>query len=488
MHWLNKAYLLAVERFLNGPGTSVERLFFRLVMSGYTFSLNSAPQEGKIVKKLVFVLLGLVLSFNFAFARDWFVSAERGRGKKGTIEEPAGDLGNIISRLENGDRIFIAAGVYTGRGGNGHDNIDLAVEIYGGFSDDFSMRDPWGAYKTIFSGENPSQNFSTQARLAIDASEVGTKLMEARGQETAHKVVVDGIIINNADRNHYADPNNPVLMKRPAGNGFAPTPESGGLIVSTGINSEIIVNNVVVINTAPTVGAFTFFPGRDAVVTVTNNAAINNTGVGFHLSKSQLGSNESDYPHYTFENNISIFNEKHDPIATYGGSSVMVEGGTLVEMRYNVFAMNDYYAIDNASRNYTLIATDNLIFGNAIADYLEFSTKMSVYDMEDWADWVEEAWDNDIEPVSFGISDGWLTSYFAREVIDRAAAEQDVQVIDSWQNDMRAAFGLNLQGTDLNVDSDVWLPRLELEDAFNAIGIYRDSYGTYYPEAAASGF
>ncbi len=440
------------------------------------------------MKKIIVGLTVLAFCLNTAFARDWFVSAERGRGKKGTLEEPAADLGNIISQLENGDRVFIAEGIYMGRAGAGSDSMKVAVEIYGGFSDDFSTRDPWGAHKTILTGENGSKNFSSGPRLAIDASEVGTKLMEARGQETAHKVVVDGLIIDHGPRNRYKDPNNPVLMVRPGGSGFAPSPEIGGLIVSTGINSEIIVNNVVVLNTAPTVGAFTFFPGRDAIVTVSNNAAINNTGVGFHLSKSFFGDNPDNFPRYTFENNMSIFHEKHDPIATYGGSSVMVEAATHVEMRYNIFAMNDYYGVDNARRNYTLVMTDNLVFGNAFADYLEFSTNMSIEEMEDWAEWVEEAWDNSIEPVNFGLPEQWLELYLARSVIDRAAAEQNIQAIEGWQNDVRSILGLNLQGNDMTIDSDVWLPRLGIDDAFVAIGVYRDIYGPYYPQAGPFGF
>ncbi len=36
-----------------------------------------------------------------------------------------------------------------------------------------------------------------------------------------------------------------------------PTPESGGLVISTGINSTVVVQNVIVVNTAPTQGAFT---------------------------------------------------------------------------------------------------------------------------------------------------------------------------------------------------------------------------------------
>ena len=76
----------------------------------------------------------------------------------------------------------IAEGEYKGRGASGVDEIELAVSVIGGFSPDFSKRDPWGAHKTIFTGEHNSKNFKTQTRLSIDTTKTATKLMEVRGR------------------------------------------------------------------------------------------------------------------------------------------------------------------------------------------------------------------------------------------------------------------------------------------------------------------
>ena len=116
-----------------------------------------------------------------------------------------------------------------------------------------------------------------------------------------------------------------------------PTPESGGLVISTGITSTVVVQNVVVVNTAPTQGAFAFFPGRAAEVTIRNNVAVNNTGVGFHLGKSFVGDDPSEYPNYAFENNISVFNEKHDPFGNIGGSGILLESETNVSITGSIF-------------------------------------------------------------------------------------------------------------------------------------------------------
>lgn len=432
-------------------------------------------QAYKIV--LVVVMIGFI---SIGFARDWYISAENGKGKTGSIEKPAKDLGNIISKLEPGDVIHITGGTYLGRGENGHDDINMPVEIYGGYDETFENRDPWGVSKTIFTGVHNSDNFDTSYRLAIDTTDYGTKLKEARGEPTEHTVVVDGIIFDNGPRNFYGGDGAKIIRMGTAGD--TPTPESGALVVTTGINSTMVIANNIALNTAPTQGVFSLKPGRAAAVTVSNNAAINNTGIGFHLSKSFSANDPANYPVFTMENNISILNEKHDPIATYGGSGVMLESETYVTMTGNIFAMNDYYGIDNARRAKEVIMNENLIFANAISDYLEFDTKIDLTDIEDWSDLMDEASDNVGDFVEFGFSEEFAATYMARAMIDRNAAEEDVQAVDSWSNDVRSIFGLNLEGTSISIDSDVWLPRMELDDAMNVLGRYMDdSFGVYTP-------
>jgi len=405
--------------------------------------------------------------------------SEAGSGRNATLERPARDLGNIVSELEPGDVVCITGGVYRGRADSGADLIEVPISIYGGFSPDFTSRDPWGAHRTIFTGMHNAQNFSTDYRLTIDTSEFATKLMAARGVDTVHTVVVDGIIFDNADRNYYGDDGARIIRQGTPSD--TPTPESGGLYIRTGITSTVDVRNNLVVNTAPTQGAISLFPGAAAQVTVSNNVAVNNTGAGFHLGTNIAAMNPDDYPRYSFTNNISVFNEKHDAFGTFGGSSIIVESGTLVEMRNNVFAYNDNYGIDNAKRADDLIIVDNVITGNAQADYLEFDTKIGLNDMADWAEYIDEGWDNVALDLPFGISQEWGRLYGARNVIDRNAAEAEVQVVDAWYNQVRSFFGWNLVGTDIDADSAVWLPRMSLDDAFAVAVTVDGRYGVTRP-------
>ncbi|MBU1699747.1 MAG: right-handed parallel beta-helix repeat-containing protein [Candidatus Eisenbacteria bacterium] len=431
------------------------------------------------MKRMLICCIALLLAgasmFESADARDWYVSAATGKGKAGTIEKPAKDLGNIISLLADGDRIFIAEGTYPGRGENGHDGITVPVEIYGGWDANFKQRDPWGAHRTILSGSNKSANWDGGYRLSIDLSKWR--------KNAEHRIVVDGIIVDNGDRNRYAtEAQNKIIRSANPKNGEMPTPESGGISVAPWKLGDAVIRNCIVMNTAPTDGAFSIWGHQSSEMVIENNLAINNTGNGFSLHTSWHPREGQDIPIFTFKNNTSLFNEKHDAMATYGGAALKLESDTQVTATDCVFAFNDYYGVDNAKRAQGVILSANAFAGNLRADYLEFDTKMNLDVLEDEAENLDEAEENVAAEFQIPIPADWTAKYAARVVIDRNAAEADVQAIGGWENSVRSILGLNLQGTDLKIDTDVWLPRLGLEDGIKAgSSKYATLYGCQNP-------
>lgn len=413
----------------------------------------------KHYRTLTVAALATLMLAPTTFARDWYVSAELGKGKTGSKEKPASDLGNIISKLEAGDRVFIAGGTYLGRGDNGHDLINVPVEIYGGYDDSFSQRDPWGAHRTILSGENLSKNWEGDYRLKIDLSKY--RKIEK------HKVVVDGLIFDNAGRNQYTD-DSQINIKRKAdpATGKNPTPESGGLQIKPWKDGDVFVRNCVVVNTAPTDGAFSIWGHENSKITIDNNLAINNTGNGFSLLTQWHPRDGRGQAEFTFTNNTSLLNEKHDAFATYGGSALKLESDCIVNASNNILAFSDYYAVDNARQAKGVILNNNVIAASMQGDYLEFDTVMSAEDMEDEAEHLDEADGNlAVDDLKMPLPQAWSAAYMARSVIDRNSAEADVKVENTGANALRSMLGLNLQGTDLKIDSEVWLPRLQLDDA-----------------------
>jgi len=376
------------------------------------------------------------------------------------VGKPAKDLGDIIAKLDDGDRVFIAEGVCHGRGKNGHDGIDKPVEIHGEFAEDFSKRDPWGEHKTILSGTNTTEDWVQGYRLSIDLS-------KRRDLRSKHKVVVDGLIVDNGPRNRYRDETEAKIIRMAdPKTGKNPTPGFGGISVAVTKQGDITIRNCIVLNTASTGGgAIAAWGSEKSQVIVENNVACNNTGYGFFLHSGFHPDELERMPQITFRNNMSVFNSKPDLGASHGGSALKVDTATRVTAEWNVFAFNDDYGVDNSKQAKKFTLNNNLFVTNFRADYLEFDTKMDVDEIEDEADKLDEAEGNvATDKLHPKVSKPWATKCLSRQVVDRNTKEDDVKVVKSATNELRSILGLPLQGTSLGEYSDAWLPRILIDD------------------------
>lgn len=428
------------------------------------------------------LLVAISSASDLTAQRDWYVSATRGKGKKGTIEKPAKDLGNIVKKLSPGDTIYIAAGTYVGRGENGHDKIEVPVRIMGGYSDDFSTRDPFGKHQTVMTGKNIAKNFAGRARLEIYCNRMRD------GAE--FPIVVDGVIVDNGPRNQYGGKSGMVLKRRyqPATQANA-SPDTPGIAIWGHTGGRIVVQNSIVMNCGPAGrrGSLEIKAVKGSKVTIRNNLVVNNTS-GIATLAAWHGSGEG-VPSFDIENNTVLFTWKYDPIATHGGDCFRTEK-VRSTLSNNVFGYGDYYGINNQSggdfENLTLI--NNAFCGNLMADYLEFNTKMAIGDMEDEAEKLSDAEDNvNIKLSGIKVNESWSKYYAARNVIDRMKAEESVQALDTFTNDLRSMLGLPLIGGKLDVNSSVWMHRFPLEDALRIARTAIDGRGcsTPQPDAAA---
>ncbi len=411
----------------------------------------------------------------------WYVSAANGKGKQGTKEAPVRDLSVIAPGLSPGDTVLIAGGTYLGRADNGSDQISVTCKILGGWNNDFTARDPWGATRTIFSGDNKTRNWNFNARLWLNC----------RGQKTPGDIVVDGILVDNGGRNYYSrDEGSKILRKANPSTGNNATPESPGIHIDTPRGGTATIKNCIVMNTAPTggTGAIYAFGNENSTLTITNNLVINNTGTGIHCVSSWHPRDGKGLPKFTVAENSVLFSWKYDPIATHGGSSLKMDTDTLVTANNNVFAFNDYYDVDNVKKSKDLTLKNNL-FGIALAgDYQEFSTVIDLKSIDEQAQLLsKDSGGNVREKVELQLDPTWAASYAQRTVIDRNQAEAEVGAKDSRANELRAMLGLNLQGNNIKADSDVWLHRLSLEDAVKA-GSTKVSgkYGCQNPATSAA--
>ncbi|MFH1998730.1 MAG: hypothetical protein ABIK28_03570 [Planctomycetota bacterium] len=95
----------------------------------------------------------------------------------------------------------------------------------------------------------------------------------------------------------------------------------------------------------------------------------------------------------------------------------------------------------------------------------------------------DDSGDNVAPEIKVPVSKEWAALYAGRVMIDRNAAAADVQAQKTKLNGLRGILGLPLQADDLNVDSPVWLPLMQVDDALKAgMEKYKDRYGCARPQ------
>jgi hypothetical protein len=402
---------------------------------------------------------------NFSNAgRDWYISRNTGSGQLGTKERPAKDLGNIIHHLKPNDVIHIAEGIYMSKGKRGSDEINVPVKIYGGYDTTFSTRDPWDLHKTIFTGVNEYMKLTTP-RLYIRTDQQ----REKNGQlSQGSEILVDGIIFDNGPRNRYHH-NKGLAIRRKASpkSGQNPSPESGGIVIVGSKYTNIAVQNCVVMNTAPTEGAISVRVFKGGKGLIQNNFCINNTGYGIHARTGYVGNDKSLVPVFMIKNNTSLFNWKHDAIASYGGNALALDQYLVATLENNVFGFGHQGGV--YSKGAELTMNNNLFTGNSKYDYKEVNAMMKVEDILDESEKLNQYSEgNESALIKIAVAERWATIYASRIEISRADVDASVRASNSGANQLRSMLGMNLQGNSVKMDAEVFLPIITIEEALPA--------------------
>ena len=388
---------------------------------------------------------------------DYYVSQTNGKGRKGTKVEPAKDLAAITALLKPGDRVHIAAGVYTSKTDRSTDIIEVPVSIFGGYSEDFNTRDPWGKFRTVLSGVNDYNKAETTERLAI--------LTDKKFRNWEGTVTVDGIIVDNGPRNRYKTDKRQLLLRKASPSaGRSATPGHAGIKVRVGAGTNVEVTNCVVINTASSQGAIEVQIGTGGKSNISNNLIVNNTGEGIYCkTNSHSATNMAEF---TVTNNTVLFNWTADAIASYGGSSLMMDAYCKVVAENNVFGFGDAGGVNNVKKCKDLTLNNNLFFGHGAFDYREFRSDMPLEEVEDYAEFLNpNSSGNYSKKVSLPVAKDWAKLYFSRTKITRAEVDAAVKVSNSGENQLRSILGLPLQGSSVSMDADIWLHQMNLDDA-----------------------
>ncbi|HMQ00554.1 MAG TPA: DUF1565 domain-containing protein, partial [Cyclobacteriaceae bacterium] len=125
-----------------------------------------------------------------------YVSPAGNNSNDGTDKAaPMKELDKALAKAEDGDRINMAEGTYTGTFGVGYWEIEKAVQIYGGYKSDFSDRNPF-KYLTVM--QPPVDAFDKSAnRNVIDM------------KKPLNGVVVDGLVFDGGLKTPYSNDPDP---------------------------------------------------------------------------------------------------------------------------------------------------------------------------------------------------------------------------------------------------------------------------------------
>ncbi len=410
--------------------------------------------------------------------REWYVSQTNGSGQLGTKEKPARDLGNIIHHLKPNDVIYIAAGTYTSKGGRGADEINVPVKIYGGYNEAFTKRDPWGSTQTIFTGTNEYMKL-TDARLYIRTDQQ----RESNGQlSTGSEIIVDGIVFDNGPRNRYHEDKDLAIRRSASPNsGHNPSPESGGVVIVASKYTNVTVKNCVIMNCAPTEGALSVRIFHAATALIQNNLCINNTGYGIHIRSGYTGSDPKLVPHFIVSNNTSLFNWKHDAVASYGGDALAIDQYLTATIQNNVFGFGHMGGVYNKGSKITM--NNNLFTGNSKYDYKEINAKMNVEYLLDESTLLDlNSEGNMAAMIQIPVGERWANIYASRVEVSREEVDASVHASNSGANQLRSMLGLNLQAAGTTLDAEVFLPKMELSEGLPAGSLPWDGKGCQKPQ------
>lgn len=387
---------------------------------------------------------------------DYYIRPD-GRGKDATKESPAKDIAAIAMQLKAGDVVHVASGIYTSKADQSSDVFIVPISIIGGYSPDFNTRDPWGKYKSVFSGTNDISKGLTTERIGI--------LTDKGYKDWGGTITIDGIIIDNGARNYYSDAKEEFIRRKASPEkGMNPTPNTPGIKIRTGSATKVVIKNCVITNTAPTQGALDVQVGKDGMAQIENNLIVNNTGEGIMCKSNHHGS--TGQPSYLLKNNTILFSWKHDAVASFGGNSIMFDNALSLVAENNVFGFSDFGGVNNVKQCKTVTLKNNLFVGHKKYDYQEFGTGLKLDELEDYANYItRESGNNYSQEIKIDINKAWAEKYFGRVEISRAEVDAAAKVSNSGANQLRAMFGLPLQAGSVSKDAEVWLHRMALEDA-----------------------
>jgi hypothetical protein len=286
-----------------------------------------------------------------------YVAPSGNNSNDGTDQNaPMKELDKALLKATAGDRINMAEGTYTGTFGVGYWEIDKPVQIYGGYSSDFSTRDP---FKHLTVLQPPADAFSKSAnKNVIDM------------KKPLNGVVIDGLVFEGGVKTPYD--NNPDPKKAGRCEGC----ETGMMLVGPGqknpegvmlvlYGNNHVVRNCIFVNSSFGGVRAKIGQAGSGDIEIANNVFVGNRmfGIeGFGL-KGKPVDGEINIHHNTILFSWSRLKDMLD-----FGYGINVQADAKFKIHENIIGLNISAGISSQRFNKEIYIDNNIFFGNKRKD------------------------------------------------------------------------------------------------------------------------
>lgn len=384
-----------------------------------------------------------------------YVSANRGSARgAGTADSPYRDLQKAVDEAPDGAVICVAEGNYLGRLDAGYVEVkDKYLKLVGGYSDDFSQRNPLKHITKI----QP-----TKAQNGTNGSK-GLLTIEVKGNRNA-EILVDGFVFDLGQQNNYhpadpKDPRNGCCEGCETGR-ITPGGEPNGLshqLMKGNVEGKLIVRNCVFVNGLYFGLQMTNFGGHWEIY---NNVFVSNVYASCSVSGAGSGQGKPIVASVDFHHNTVLFSWCRTKVMEDMGYGFRYMTGIHANVYNNIFGCSNLGALDRtyidsdkakeAERKTS--AYNNMFFMN-VADIVLPAPGGGKWTMVKAArfDEVEqlEKYEGNIEaPANSNImkviDQNYLKGFASLKVVSSSSFDPN-----SAANLYRQAHGMNMQGTEI---------------------------------------
>lgn len=422
-------------------------------------------------------------------AHTLYVSVNRGSNRKdGSKSSPLKDLQKAIDVAPEGAVIHVAEGNYLGYLDQGWVKVDKYVSIVGGYSDDFSQRDPLKFRTTIRPGVEQIMTSGNQGLMDIRV--VGKR---------DGVVLIDGIVFDRGQINRYVAPlyDNPVAAA-PEGtetgrivvvgeSPTAPVLEPVGMTSAFQLISGEAEGNITIRNSLFLNG---YHFGIQMVVKGGHLDVYNNVFVANRMAASEVrgGLGQPNTSSIAFHNNTVLFTWSRTKSMEDMGFGFRYMTGIDADVYNNIFGTSNYGALDRSyvdsdkskEAKRVTSAWDNLFFANRNGDLVLPSggggwTYVLAKNFEDVDQLTQYENNREMNEAEVNAISQKIDAPYLKGFIEITGSQTASFNPNSSINQFRSALGMNMQGSE-TVRVSMYGNRYPYEKAFELFGAI-EGYG-----------